>query len=90
MPKQEIQQPAQKIPSTVHSSSAATAATVAIATKPPPGMPDESNKIKLVLVGDTAVGKSCLVTNYLYNSYEEDYEPTVLDVYKGVKNVHKH
>ena len=53
-------------------------------------MPDESNKIKLVLVGDTAVGKSCLVTNYLYNSYEEDYEPTVLDVYKGVKNVHKH
>ena len=53
-------------------------------------MPDESNKIKLVLVGDTAVGKSCLVTNYLYNSYEEDYEPTVLDVYKGVKNVQKH
>ena len=54
------------------------------------GMVDESNKIKLVLVGDTSVGKSCLVTNYLFNSYEDDYEPTVLDVYKGVKNVQKH
>ena len=51
---------------------------------------DESNKIKLVLVGDTSVGKSCMVTNYLHNSYSDDYEPTVLDVYKGVKNVAQH
>ena len=46
-------------------------------------------QIKLVLCGDTAVGKSCLITNYLHNSFSEDYEPTVLDVYKGVKNVNK-
>ena len=43
----------------------------------------------MVLCGDTAVGKSCLITNYLHNSFSEDYEPTVLDVYKGVKNVNK-
>ena len=51
---------------------------------------DGSNKIKLVLVGDTTVGKSCLVRNYLHNQYDDDYEPTVLDVYKGIKRVGKH
>ena len=43
--------------------------------------------IKMVLVGDTSVGKSCLIRNYLENSFSEDYEPTVLDIYKGIKNV---
>ena len=41
------------------------------------------------MTGDTAVGKSCLITNYLNNSFTEDYEPTVLDVYRGIKNVQK-
>ncbi len=45
--------------------------------------------IKLVLIGDTAVGKSCLITNYLHNTFSEVYEPTVLDVYRGVKAVRK-
>ena len=41
-----------------------------------------------MLVGDTAVGKTCLITNYIYNKFDEDtYEATVLDVYKGDKNV---
>ena len=44
----------------------------------------------MVLVGDTAVGKSCMITNYLFNVFNEnDYEPTVLDVYRGVKNILK-
>ena len=46
-------------------------------------------ELKVVLVGDTAVGKSCLITNYLKNTFNEDYEPTVLDVFKGTKNVNK-
>ena len=41
----------------------------------------------MVLVGDTGVGKSCLITNYLYNQYTDVYEPTVLDVYKGNKSL---
>ena len=45
--------------------------------------------IKIVLIGDTAVGKSCLITNYLHNKFTDVYEPTVLDVYKGVKTVRK-
>ena len=40
-----------------------------------------------MLVGDTSVGKTCLIINYLKNLYSDDYEPTVLDVYRGTKNV---
>ena len=43
----------------------------------------------MVLVGDTSVGKSCLIRNYLYNEFSENYEPTVLDEYKGTKNFMK-
>ena len=43
----------------------------------------------MVLVGDTAVGKTCLIRNYLENLFTENYEPTVLDVYRGTKNVKK-
>ena len=35
------------------------------------------------------MGKSCLITNYLHNTFSENYEPTVLDVYKGTKSVNK-
>ena len=45
--------------------------------------------IKMVLVGDTSVGKSALIKNYLENSFSEEYIPTVLDVYQGTKNVKK-
>ena len=50
--------------------------------------PDEP-EIKCVLVGDTYVGKSALITNYLRNEYSDAYEPTVLDVYKGEKKIKK-
>ena len=30
-----------------------------------------------------------MITNYLNNEFTENYEPTVLDVYKGTKNVKK-
>ena len=50
---------------------------------------NEAKCLKLVLVGDTAVGKSCLITNYLENSFTDEYEPTVLDVFKGIKEVKK-
>ena len=45
-------------------------------------------KIKIVLVGDTTVGKTALMRSYLSSDFkEEDYTPTVLDVYKGRINV---
>ena len=49
--------------------------------------PSGPKQLKLVLVGDTSVGKSCLITNFLKNSFTDEYEPTVLDVFRGTKNV---
>ena len=48
---------------------------------------DGPKAIKIVLVGDNSVGKSALIRNYLYNDFSDDYEPTVLDVFKGTKNI---
>ena len=50
---------------------------------------DGKKHCKIVLVGDTAVGKSCLIENYLHNAFSDDYEPTVLDIYRGPKNINK-
>ena len=41
----------------------------------------EIPKLKLVLVGDAGVGKSCMIDNYLHNTFSENYEPTNRDVY---------
>ena len=43
--------------------------------------------IKIVIVGDTAVGKTCLVRNYLYNDFSEDYMPNVLDIWEATRTV---
>ena len=48
--------------------------------------PNAPKSVKLVLIGDTSVGKSCLVYNYLHQKFSEDYEPNVLDVYHGSKH----
>ena len=42
-----------------------------------------------MLVGDTTVGKTCLITSYHHQSFSEDYEPSVLDIFKGVKQFDK-
>jgi small GTP-binding protein len=48
-------------------------------------MSDEKMKIKLCLIGDRAVGKTCLVKRYLIDHFSEEYRQTMgAKVYKKV------
>ena len=39
--------------------------------------------IKIVLIGEAGTGKTCLITNYQTNTFDERHVPNVLDVYRG-------
>ena len=47
--------------------------------------PNKPKSVKIVLVGDSCTGKSCLMVNYEQQVFSEDYEPNVQDVIKGPK-----
>jgi GTPase SAR1 family protein len=44
---------------------------------PPPAVNNRVHHFKLVLLGDTAVGKSCLVVRFVRDEFFEFQEPTI-------------
>ena len=46
----------------------------------------KSDEIKVVVVGDGAVGKSCMIICYTEDEFPEKYVPTVFDAHRGKMN----
>jgi len=40
-------------------------------------MPNQTYKLKMVMIGDSGVGKSCIIARLIYNTYHSNIHPTI-------------
>lgn len=43
----------------------------------------QGGELRVMLLGDGAVGKTSMIISYIFNGYKSEYRPTALDVYTG-------
>ena len=48
---------------------------------------DEMTEVKIVVIGDGAVGKTSMIASYATNTFDEDHVPTIYDIYKCIVEV---
>ena len=51
---------------------------------------DDDRSIRLVIVGETTVGKTCLITNFNTSAFSTEHIPSVLDVFRGTRDIGDH
>ena len=47
------------------------------------GQENAVKSVKMVIVGASSVGKTCLITNYTKNAFSNEHIPNILDVFSG-------
>lgn len=45
---------------------------------------DSVKDLKLVVVGDGYIGKTCMLWSYVYKKFPAGYVPTVFDIHSGI------
>ena len=46
----------------------------------------QNKKVKMVVIGDGSIGKTCMIMCFAYDKFPDSHTPTVFDNHKGTSN----